>query len=225
VSSKSTFAVLIAALAAIFLAFLKETYWFVLIELAFDHLASFLGVEKAQMIAGAAPYVVSALAASVIVTVAYRVGVRDRVLKPSLEILYDPTDPNYMRPVTSLYGPTAERYSIGVLNKGNATLYDVTVRALDSWFTQEAIAPSHTLSPPIGSHKPVCVFQKDELHPHSSDFAELTGIAYQSASSHQEYIFNTVQRFTLEALARDTPAIRREFEFDPKARPMVRMLP
>jgi hypothetical protein len=55
-------------------------------------------------------------------------------------------------------------------------------------------------------------------------FAELTGIAYQSASSHQEYIFNTVQRFTLEALTRDTPAIRREFEFDPKARPMVRML-
>jgi hypothetical protein len=51
------------------------------------------------------------------------------------------------------------------------------------------------------------------------------GLSYVNAASAPENIFNQTQRFKLEAAARDAPTIRRDFEYDPKLRPMLRMLP
>jgi hypothetical protein len=62
------------------------------------------------------------------------------------------------------------------------------------------------------------------LHPHAPEIVQLFGLSYHSASTSPDYIFNTVQSFTLEAFAENTPAIRKVFEYDPKGRPMLRML-
>lgn len=141
----------------------------------------------------------------------------------ALEILFDPRDTNYVRPITGLHGQTGEFFSIGIRNPGNTTIYDITVRALDSWFTRTAIAEA-ALGQSISHHYPVSIIQLAALHPHAPEIVQVFGISYHAASSNPEYIYNTVQRFTLEASAKDTPSIRKEFEYDPKARPMLRML-
>jgi hypothetical protein len=222
--SKSAFGVLAAALTAIFIVFLRETYWAVLVDIATDHLAEYLGIERAKMIAAAAPFVVAFMAASVVVAATYRLGMRDRALKPKIEILYDPTDINYVRPITGLYGPTGEFYSIGINNKGSATIYDITLRALDSWFSRTIIFASQNEGHSTQSHRPVLITHRDALHPHAPEPVQLFGLNYHSDNSHPDYITNTVQRFTLEITARDSLTVREEFEYDPKARPMLRML-
>ena len=116
---------------------------------------------------------------------------------------------------------SGEFYSIGIRNSGTQTLDDVTMRALDSWFTREAIAIAQGNG---GRGRPVEIISLDALHPGSQEFRQCFGLDYHSASSAPEYIFNTVQRFTLEATARDRPAVRREFEYNPAMRPMLKMI-
>jgi hypothetical protein len=140
----------------------------------------------------------------------------------ALEITFDPGSAAYLRPNTGLglYGPQGEFYSIGVRNSGSKTLDDVTLRALPSWFTREAIAVAQGQS---GSG-PVDIIRRGALHPKAEEIAECFGLDYHQPSSAPEYIFNTVQRFTLEATARDAASVRREFEYDPAARPMLKMV-
>jgi len=155
----------------------------------------------------------------------FQIWRRDRKVDDlSLEIVYDPINPTYVRPITGLYGQTGEFYSIAIRNPGAKTLYDVSVRALDSWFTRTAIATAQT-GHSITRHEAIPICIKDSLHPNAPEIVQLFGIGYHQGSSNPEYIFNTVQRFTLEAAARDAPAIRREFEYDPNARPMLKLLP
>src|ERR1700694_3928462 len=138
---------------------------------------------------------------------------------PVLELLFG-DDPQFIRPNRTLHGPSGEFYSIGIRNSGTQTLDDVTVRALDSWFTREAIAVAQG----SGGSGPVEIISLDALHPGAQEFKQCFGLDYHTASSAPEYIFNTVQRFTLEATARNTPAVRREFEYNPATRPMLKMI-
>ncbi len=146
-----------------------------------------------------------------------------RIPKSPLEIVFDPTDTAYVRPTQGLYGPTGEFYSVGVHNAGGVTLHDVTARALDSWMTREAISVAQH-GHPVRRHSPVEIFSVPALHPDASEVIELFGLDFNSTISHPDYIFNTVQRFTLEVMARDVATVREEFEYDPKARPMIRKI-
>ncbi|WP_407165987.1 hypothetical protein [Bradyrhizobium sp. ORS 111] len=143
-------------------------------------------------------------------------------LRPALELIFDHNDAEYVRPIPSLYSARGEFFWIGVRNAGGQTLDDVTIRALDSWFTQEAIATA--MGRRQRSNSPVEVSRWPALHPGAREIVQVFGLGYDSASSNPDYIFNTMQRFTLEVTARDTPTVRRVFLYDPKARPMFRML-
>ncbi len=144
-------------------------------------------------------------------------------LRRSLEILFDPADQNYVRPIHELYGSTGECFSIGILNPTENTIHDVKVRALTSWFTREVIAAGR-LGRSVDHHYPVDVLEIPSLHPHAPEILQLFVLSYHSASDDPAYLFNTVQRFTIEALGKDTPAIRKQFEYNPDARPMLRMM-
>src|ERR1700731_1056093 len=75
------------------------------------------------------------------VTAPFQLWKRDRrVTASGLELIYDPADATCVRPITSLYGPTGEFFSVRIRNSGATTLSDVSIRALDSWFTQTIIA-------------------------------------------------------------------------------------
>jgi hypothetical protein len=137
-----------------------------------------------------------------------------------LEITFDPAKADYLRLNRGLHGPQGEFYSVGVRNSGLQTLDDVTLRALPSWFTREAIAVAQGQS----GNGPVEIIRRDALHPQVEEIVECFGLGYHQPVSAPEYIFNHVQRFTLEATARDAVAVRREFEYDPAARPMMKML-
>jgi len=147
---------------------------------------------------------------------------REAKNKSPLEILFD-SSPLHVEIKQGLHGPITEFYSIGIENTGHPTIANVPVRALDSWFTREAIAAGQ-----YGQRRtfaaPVELICQSELHPHAPEYKQMFGLSYASAASHPDYIFNKKQRFIIEALGKDTAAVRKEFEYDPKARPMLRVV-
>lgn len=147
---------------------------------------------------------------------------RETKSKSPLEILFD-EGPLHVEIKRGRHGPTGEFYSIGIENTGNTTIGNVTLRALDSWFTREAIAASQ-YGQSQSFAAPVELIERTELHPHAPEYKQMFGLSYVTAASHPDYIFNKRQRFTIEALGKDTPAVRKEFEYDPKTRPMLRMI-
>jgi hypothetical protein len=121
VSNKTGMAVLFAALVAVFVVFLRETYWAIVVDWVFDYLASYLGVGRAKMLATAAPFAVALIAAGVIVGTAYKIGLREKSFRAVLTVLYEENNPAYVRPVKGLYNQHGEFYSIGIKNKGHVT--------------------------------------------------------------------------------------------------------
>jgi hypothetical protein len=132
-------------------------------------------MERAQMVAAAAPFVIALMASSVVVSVAYKLGVRDRNLKPALVLLFKENDPAYVRPLRGLHDQYGEFYSIGVLNKSSMTLTNVLVRALDSHFTQAIIAPARFHPRDLHYYKrgPVKIYEFESLHPGAGEIIEL----------------------------------------------------
>jgi hypothetical protein len=118
-----------------------------------------------------------------------------------------------------LHGAT-EWYSIGVKNTGETTLNDVTVRAAHSWFTRVIMAEAERADLHHGQALPLLAIAS--LHPETSESREIFGLEYGQQAFHPDYIVNTVQRFVIEAAARDVPVARKTFEYDPNARPMIR---
>jgi hypothetical protein len=138
-----------------------------------------------------------------------------------IEITFDPSDKKCVKKTGALYGDTGERYYIFIRNSGQRTLENVSIRALESWFTQIIIAVAqkgHSDS----YRKPVMILEMDELHPDAPEKIELFGVSYLDPNSGSKDILCTVQRFTLEARAKDTKAVRITLEYDPRARPMLR---
>ncbi len=139
----------------------------------------------------------------------------------SLEILYDNGSPSNAVPRMQLHGAVGEFYYIFVRNRGSQTLFDVSVRALEGKFSQYVFALAQGVRY-NKSLKPIVIFEIPELHPDAPERVGLFGLDYHAGGGNPDDLYNNIQRFTLEARARDTKAIRVEFEFDPNARPMVR---
>jgi hypothetical protein len=93
-----------------------------------------------------------------------------RQAEKALEITFDPSvKADYLRLNAGLHNPQGEFYSIGVRNLGSHTLDDVTLRALPSWFTREAIAVAQGQS----GNGPVEIFRRHALHPHVEESSML----------------------------------------------------
>jgi hypothetical protein len=73
-SNRSALAVLYAAISVVIFVFIRETSWSVIVDFTMDQLAGWLGVERAKMIANAAPYVITLILTGFLLTVAYQLG-------------------------------------------------------------------------------------------------------------------------------------------------------
>ncbi len=219
---KTGLTVLGAALLAIILALLRETYWSILVDFTVDHLAGLLGIEKARIVGAVTPFAVAFAAASLVVTATYQIGLLERRKRPKLKILFDPNSQLNVETKRGLYGSTGEFYSVGIENAGSSTIMNVTLRALDSWFTQEAIAVAQGVMSYGG--KPVPIIELRELHPGAPEYQQMFGLDYASHVSSPDYIFNKKLRFVLEAIGQDTPAVRLELQYDPQSRPMLQLV-
>jgi hypothetical protein len=140
--------------------------------------------------------------------------------KSDLVIRYDYQDGACLKFNKNLYGTTGEFYSIWLENIGEKTLEKVSLRASEGWFAQHAIHTAQT-GRSARYQKPVPIYEVEELHPDAPEKIEMFGLSYATDSTNADYIFNTVQRFTLEARAKDTKTIRKTFEYNPQTRPMV----
>lgn len=220
--SKSTLAIIGFALAALLAAIFKELYWAAVVEWVFDHTAAWLGVEKATMLANLTPFVLALLVASVAVTAAYQIGVRDRKAKPALKILFN-NSAAHVEIKKGLHGPTGEFYSIALENIGTATVSNVVLRVLDSWFTREIIATAQ-YGQRLSFPAPVVIFEMSELHPNTAQYRQVFGLSYVTETDHPDYILNKPHSFVIEANGKDTPAVKKTFQYDPNTRPMLKMI-
>ncbi len=146
---------------------------------------------------------------------------RENEQKSPLEILFSEGTP-FVELKQGIHGFTGEFYSVGIKNAGKETINNVTLRALDGWFTREAIAFGKTGTSYTAS-RPVDIIVLSELHPNAPEYRQMFGLGYSQPSTDPEYIFNMPQQFVIEAFGKNTPAVRRTFEYDPKKRPMLRM--
>jgi hypothetical protein len=210
-SNKSTLAVCIAALAAIFFAFLKETYLTVLVDFTFDYTASFFGVERARMIAASAPFVISAMAGSVVVSVAYLLGVRDRNAKSPLEITFDPKNPEHVRTRQGWYPETSpsssSQYYIEVRNRTrDRTVYNVEVEWDEVPFTTfiDAELRRDVLIKPF------------DLDPQERMYVHLFGVDDKICDApNSTDLLKHASHFIARARGRDAAEITAKFEYNP----------
>ncbi len=218
-SSKSALAVVVAALTTVFLAFLKQTYWAVLVDLAFGHIAKMFGVERATMIALAAPYIVAFAAALVIVIVAYQIGLRDRSLKPAFEIIFDPNDKAFMSSSNE-----RTRYFIGLKILTSHTIDSPNIWALNSPFTDRVFKQIYDNNHPSGN---VRIYNGGALDPKVTEIIELFSLRSREYLDMEDKTnpLAIIQQFTLEARGRDVPPVKQKFEYDPNKFPMIRKLP
>jgi hypothetical protein len=86
-ANKSALALLYAALGVVIYVFLRETSWSVIVDFTMDQLAVFFAVERAKMIANAAPYVITVLLAGFLLAIAYQLGSHERAsFRPEADI-------------------------------------------------------------------------------------------------------------------------------------------
>lgn len=164
-----------------------------------------------------AAFALLAIVAAIMIGVIKRAVELERVVAPKMEIALN------TRVRTGLYGPESEFYSIFLRNTGAATLHEVCLRALDSPFTVAIIAEAKNPAP-VRKRAPVLLSGPTTVDPDVTETIELFGLGYNSNITNSEAILNNVQTFVLEAHAKDTRAVRRTFQFDPNARPMLKML-
>jgi hypothetical protein len=126
-----------------------------------------------------------------------------------------------VEPLRGLLHGSGERYYVVITNESDKTIENIFLRALESWFTQVVIAKA-VLGRSDDYRRPLDIKLKiDDLHPNAPERVQIMGIAYADMGSSLD-ILNTVQRFTFEVRGKDTKAVRETFEYDPKARPMIR---
>jgi hypothetical protein len=139
-----------------------------------------------------------------------------------------------LRPSTSLYGTTGECIYWGVRNNSRkTTVYDVTLRAKDSWFTRAIIAPTqdrrvlpnYGLEPlPINDIEPI-VAKFTHVDPLATETTKAIVLTYSKTESRNPHdILSTIQRFSLEARAKDEKTEIAMFEYNPDARPMIKKI-
>jgi hypothetical protein len=146
--------------------------------------------------------------------------------KVGLDILFDKEIERFVRPMPALHEQLGEFYTVEISNHGPNSVEDVSLRALDSFFTSSIISGT-VLSPSQYAHYTsgtIVIRQFDVLHPKAPQMVQLFGLSFNSGVTAPEYVLNQVRRFTLEVSGKNEGAITREFEYDPKARPMLCMI-
>ena len=140
------------------------------------------------------------------------------------EILFNDADPAFVRPIMPAFRDNivGERYLVAIHNSAVTTLYHVTLRGKESGFVSRTLAIIHARPTEYGlreDREPVIAIL-EHLDPGATEFIELFQIRYRAADE----VFQDIHRFVLEARARDTATMLAEFEYDPKRRPMIRMI-
>jgi hypothetical protein len=133
-----------------------------------------------------------------------------------LEIVYDQTDGRFVRPQNDHI-----RYYVGLRILCHRSVDFPNIRALEGPFANEVLAVAHN-GQPYGN---VEIYKGGTLDWDDLEIVELVGLPNRAALPPEpENILNQSHRFTLEARGRDVRVARAEFEYDPQATPMIRML-
>lgn len=148
-----------------------------------------------------------------------------RASNAHLQILFDHNASQFIRPIVTLYGPSGERFFVGLRNVSERTLDDISLRAQAGWFVTNTIAVAH--GPPSTEYNPrgdrdVVIKRFDHLDPDAIEMIELFGLNYRKDRNKND-VLGDKRTFTLEARARDTTTVRLEFEYNPDGRPMLRL--
>jgi hypothetical protein len=167
---------------------------------------------------------ISALIILIILESSFRVNrrLKGESSRPPLQILYDIADDRFVREIPGLHGSTGEWFWVGLHNRGKQTLRGVELRAHESQFVECTIAegfPRSTINGPVTVREPI-IRTLGNLDPGKTDMVQVFGISY-SARRNAHDILAQVQRFTLEATARDTPNVTAVFEYNPDRRPII----
>jgi hypothetical protein len=127
-----------------------------------------------------------------------------------------------MREIKNLYGPTGERLFIGIKNNGLTTLYGVTLRAQESWFTRAIIAVAHrSINAPTSQEREPILAEFDHIDPGAIERTESLGINYHNDRNPND-ILASVQRFVLEVRAKDAKTVVCVLEYDPATKPLIK---
>jgi hypothetical protein len=142
-----------------------------------------------------------------------------------LQIIYDTIDVRNVRILPNPYPNTpgmngTTRYYVGLRNIGRKTIVDVSLRALHSNFVVSTISVAHQ-TPGRRIQKEPILAEDVELHPEVTEYIELFGIP----TNVHDVTSGQIERFTLEARARDTPLVRADFEYSPNTQPAIRLVP
>ncbi len=150
---------------------------------------------------------------------------REAKRKGPLEIIFDPKDERFVRVIQGLDGPIGEFYSLAIRNAGPNSLRDISLYALNCGFTRTIIAQVHLTPAERAVYKAgnVLLHYEDALHPKTLKIVQLVELSYSRDATSTNDTLNMFP-FTIELTGQDTPAVRREFEYNPTQRPMLRML-
>jgi hypothetical protein len=214
--SKSSLAVCVTALAAVIVAFLKETYWGFLVDKTFEFAADFFGVERARMMAEASPFAVAIAAASVIVFVAYRLGAKDRALKPELEFVFDQNDRKFVS-----VEPHKTAYRVGLRVRGDRTIEFPTALIKEGPFADRMF--NRRQDAPRGYH---LLYSGGALDPTVMETIDLFELPQYEHLPKDPYsrIMREPNTFTLEARGRNTKPATAHFEYNPRQTPMIQRI-
>jgi hypothetical protein len=102
--SKSVITLLVALFGVFAWSLLKETYFAIAIEEATERAAELLEIPGANMIAAATLLILTFGAGAIVAVTSYRLGARDRSLRPAFEFLYDEVAQNSFETLNK--GPT-----------------------------------------------------------------------------------------------------------------------
>jgi hypothetical protein len=95
--SKSVITLLVALFGVFAWSLLKETYFAIAIEEATERAAELLEIPGANMIAAATLLILTFGAGAIVAVTSYRLGTRDRSLRPAFEFLYDESSTKFVR--------------------------------------------------------------------------------------------------------------------------------
>ena len=107
-----------------------------------------------------------------------------------------------LREIAGLHGPTGERIRWGVKNRSRATIYVVSLRAKECFFTRAIVAPAYRSAGSYKDNIEPIVAEFTHIDPWATETEELFGINYSNKLSRTSGdILSTPQTFTLEARA------------------------
>jgi hypothetical protein len=150
----------------------------------------------------------------------------ERIRDRSLEILFDPDDPQFVREKTEA-GPEGPepviRFYVGMHNarRDHKTILWANMRAHESEFTKKVLRPIHTRKPLSG--RDLMLVTDIMLDAGATHFEELFGIS-NPTEAEKEPLWDQTYRFALDARGRDVRTEIAEFEFNARKQPMLKRI-